>query len=388
MRSLLAFATVAVLARPAVPCSAFVVVGDGRVLFGNNEDYLDPETYLWFVPARPGRHGAMYLGFGNGFPQGGMNDAGLAFDGFATEPHPMTRQEGKESQRSDTLLSEVLETCGTVEEVVAFLGRVDLRPLLTNAMLFYADASGDAVIVEGDEFVRKTGDLQAVTNFYQSACADKRAACPRYAAALDVLEPRTETSVAVCEQALAAAAQRGRRVATLYSNVFDLKARTARLYLFHDYEHAVELRLDDELAKGAHKLELPGLFARNEAFERWVAYGKMSASERIASRKGPAPSRAALEALAGEYELEGSAGKTYRITLRVEDDGLIAASTIYRAVGGTTRFHATTATEFFTIAEDSDQTLPFRLGPDGRATGFTLEQGGLSYPAERVEAER
>jgi len=385
---LLAAAAVLVLARPAVPCSAFVVVGDGRVLFGNNEDYLDPDTFVWFVPARDGHHGAMYLGYGNRFPQGGMNDAGLAFDGFATEPRPMKEQDGKASHRADTLLAEVLETCASVEEVVAFLERIDLRPLLTSAMLFYADASGDAVIVEGDTFVRKSGDLQAVTNFYQSTCADKRAACPRYAAAMDVLEPRTETSVAVCEQALSAAAQRGRRVATVYSNVFDLRARTARLYLFHDYEHVVELSLDEELVKGEHELALPEFFPPNEAFERFAAYAGMTVRERIVARKGPQPTRAALEALAGEYDLEGSGDKTYRISLRVDGDGLVAESTIYRALGGKTRFHSTSTTEFFTLTEDTDQTLRFRLDADGRATGFVLEQGGLEYPAVRVETGR
>ena len=37
----------------------------------------------------------MYLGYDNGFPQGGMNDAGLAFDGFATGARPMSKQDGK-----------------------------------------------------------------------------------------------------------------------------------------------------------------------------------------------------------------------------------------------------------------------------------------------------
>ena len=43
---------------------------------------------------------------------------------------------------------------GTVEEAIAFLEDVDLRPLLSRAMLFFADASGDSVIIEGDKFLR------------------------------------------------------------------------------------------------------------------------------------------------------------------------------------------------------------------------------------------
>ena len=384
MKPLLAVLASALLAAPAIPCSAFVVVGDGRILFANNEDFFDPDTYVWFVPAKDGRHGAMYLGYGNGFPQGGMNDAGLAFDGFATEPNPMKAQDGKEAYHSNTsLLAEVMETCSTVDDVVAFFERIDLRPILTRAMLFYADANGDAVIVEGDVILRKSGDVQAVTNFYQSECEDPMAACPRYAAAMRVLEQRKRTSVELCEKALSAAAQRGDRVATLYSNVFDLKARTARLYLFHDYDNAVELDLAEELAKGERKLKLPELFPRNRGFERFYERSDQAISERIAARAGPRPSLATLKALEGEYDLALD-GKPVRVTLKRRLRQLEAESEIYAQLGGKLRFHAASKTEFFAITRSLEQTLRFRLGDDGRATGFTLEQGGVERRATRV----
>ena len=59
------------------------------MLAGNNEDYLDPDTRMWFVPGEDGRHGCMFFGYADGFPQGGMNDAGLFFDGLALEPEPI-----------------------------------------------------------------------------------------------------------------------------------------------------------------------------------------------------------------------------------------------------------------------------------------------------------
>ncbi len=68
MKAFLRLACIALLSGPALPCSAFLVVGAGVVLFGNNEDYWDPETRVWFVPATETRHGAMYLGYDNGFP--------------------------------------------------------------------------------------------------------------------------------------------------------------------------------------------------------------------------------------------------------------------------------------------------------------------------------
>ena len=269
MKPLRAALALSLLTAPTLPCTGFLLVGDGRVLFGNNEDYRDPETRVWFVPARDGRHGVMYLGFANGFPQGGMNDAGLAFDGFATAEHPLTGQEGKLAMWGNPIVR-AMETCATVDEVVALLEGIDLRPLLTRAMLFFADASGDSVIVEGDTFLRKQGPFQLVTNFYQSDFDDDLAQCPRFAAATEVLESRAPASVELCTRALSASAQRGQEVATLYSNVFDLEARTAHLYLFHDFEHAVVLDLAEELAKGARTLRLCELFPRSDAWEAYV----------------------------------------------------------------------------------------------------------------------
>ena len=384
MKPIAAFLAALLLAVPAFPCSAFLVVGAGLVLFGNNEDFWNPETRVWFVPATEERRGVMYLGFDNGFPQGGMNDAGLAFDGFATGETPMTGQEGKRAFAGNPI-SEAMETCTTVEEVVAFLGGIDLRPLLTRAMLFFADANGDAVIVEGDTFLRKDGDFQLVTNFYQSAHEDDLAQCPRYAAAYRVLEGRADTTVDACTAALSAAAQRGKRVATLYSNVFDLKARTTRLYLFHDFENAVVLDLDEELAKGARTLRLPDLFPTNAAFDRYVEYQEMSLEERIAERRGPALPAETLEAFAGEYELD-LRGTTYRLAIRREEDTLVATSDeLFPRADGELTLYSASPTEFFAVNLSGEVTVRFRSAASGEVTGFTLSASGVELEAVRVD---
>jgi hypothetical protein len=383
MRPLPALCATFLLAVPALPCSAFLVVGAGAVFFGNNEDFWNPETRVWFVPAEEGRHGVMYLGFDNGFPQGGLNDAGLAFDGFATGPRPMQEQEGKPTFEGNPI-SEVMETCATVEEAIAFLEGIDLRPLLTPAMLFFADASGDSVIVEGDEFVRKQDDFQVVTNFYQSAQDDDLAQCPRYAAAVRVLRARKDTSLDVCTRALSAAAQRGRRVATLYSNVFDLKTRTVRLYLFHDFEHPVVLDLDQELAKGKRTLKLPELFPANAAFEKYTAYQNQTLEQRVAARRGPELPTETLEACAGEYDLE-LRGETHRVTIRREKEHLVAASEdLFKGSDGALELHSATSSEFFAISLQGEVTIRFGYDDGGAVTGFTIAASGLELEAKRV----
>ena len=55
-------------------------------------------------------------------------------------------------------------------------------------MLMFSDKSGDSVIIEGDEFVRKEGSFQVVTNFYQSRQENDRAMCPRFDSAVGMLE--------------------------------------------------------------------------------------------------------------------------------------------------------------------------------------------------------
>jgi hypothetical protein len=385
MKLLGALLAVSLTCASALPCTGFLVVGNGRVLFGNNEDYWNPETRVWFVPEEGERHGVMYLGFDNGFPQGGMNAAGLAFDGFATSPKPMTRQKGKRSFRGNPI-SEAMETCATVEEVVAFLGEVDLSKQLTGAMLFFGDASGDSVIIEGDEFIRKEGEFQAITNFYQSEQDDDLAQCPRYAAAVRILEGREETSLEVCERALSASAQRGRKVASLYSNVFDLKSRTAHIYLLYDFEHAVVLDLAEELEKGARTLRLPDLFPPNAAFEEYAAYLEMSLEERIAARRGPALSAEELEPFEGDYVVQVE-GRDFEITFRRKRDTLVATSPMFKQAGGKVVFHSTAADEFFMLNEIGELGAKFHRDQGAAVTGFTLQLGGSNSEAIRFIAK-
>ena len=64
---------------PALGCSIFMASLDGQVLFGNNIDDGNPNTYYEIVPpSEPHDYGFVTLGFNQ--PQGGLNTAGLAFD--------------------------------------------------------------------------------------------------------------------------------------------------------------------------------------------------------------------------------------------------------------------------------------------------------------------
>jgi len=59
-------------------CTIFAASYGNTVLYGNNEDYSNYNTYYWAKPSTEGKYGGVYLGFDNFFPQGGINEKGLA----------------------------------------------------------------------------------------------------------------------------------------------------------------------------------------------------------------------------------------------------------------------------------------------------------------------
>ena len=64
-------------------CTIFMGTTGDLTLVGNNEDWSDTETKVWFLVAEEGKYGRVYFGFNNGWAQGGMNDQGLFFDWVA-----------------------------------------------------------------------------------------------------------------------------------------------------------------------------------------------------------------------------------------------------------------------------------------------------------------
>src|SRR4051812_28109901 len=70
-------------ARLTQGCTIFVLTDSKRALFCNNEDWSNPKSRIWFVPATSRRHGCVYLGFDDSWAQGGLNTEGLAFDWVA-----------------------------------------------------------------------------------------------------------------------------------------------------------------------------------------------------------------------------------------------------------------------------------------------------------------
>jgi penicillin V acylase-like amidase (Ntn superfamily) len=261
-------------APPVSACTAFCAANDHTVLVGNNEDYFNPNTRLWFVPGNGKTAGRVYVGFDNMFPQGGMNERGLWFDGFATAPIDPVRSAGKPPLPPNSV-DRVMAECGTVEEVVREFDRYNLRDL-RQAVLMFADAAGNSAVIEPDAVLWKKGRYQVQTNFHQSLPKPEYS-CDRFGVATAMLEKAgPNISVELFRRVLAATHAEG-KASTVYSNIYDLKRRIMYLYHFHNFENVVVIDLRKELEKGRRTLELPSLFPRTvaaEVFQRNYAKGQ------------------------------------------------------------------------------------------------------------------
>jgi len=244
-------------------CTMFTATKHGKTLIGNNEDWVDPNTKMWVEPAAEGKYGVLYFGFGNMFPQGGMNDQGLVFDGFATPYLAIRNGEGKRSFE-DNLINKVMQECATIEEIVRLCEPYSMEGL-ENAQLMFADRHGDAIIVEGDVFHRKRGDFQVVTNFYLSLLEEgDEIPCRRYKLATEMLS-KGDVSVDTFRSILAAVHAEGEWGGTQYSNIYDPGEGLIYLYHFHNFQAEVVINLAEELAKGEHVVDLPSLFPDSHA---------------------------------------------------------------------------------------------------------------------------
>ena len=164
-------------------CTIFYVVEDHKIFAGNNEDWKDPYTKMWFYPPGDNKHGWVKFGFGSGFPQGGMNDQGLFWDGTAGPYLAMPlSEEGKENY-SGPLMQKVIEECANIEEVKKIFTQYYCEDQY-KAQYLIGDSLGNSIIVEGDNIISIQDNHQVLTNFYQSNPGLGAYPCWRYETAI------------------------------------------------------------------------------------------------------------------------------------------------------------------------------------------------------------
>ncbi len=228
---------------PVDACTIFVLTDTNQALFCNNEDWSNPKTRTWFLPAGDGYYGAVYVGFDNGWAQGGLNTEGLAYDwvaGYQEKWEPdshLPKIRGNPSQR-------MLESCATVAEAIAF-ERSHPEPSFSYAKILVADRTGASVIIGA-----KDGKLEVENENH----------CRGFGYGERMLDPASATgpkpTVTNGFRILRDCRQKG-QYATKYSNIYDLKTGDIFLYPFPNRDDEVKFNLAVELKKGGHYYDMP-----------------------------------------------------------------------------------------------------------------------------------
>ncbi len=273
-RVLLTLVVVLAMGSLSSGCTFFKVTLNGYTMVGNNEDAWSIDPRIWFENGKTGEYGAVYLGQNNSTPQGGMNEAGLMFDGLKSPPKSFSRTEDQPSIHFEELVRRVLRSCATVREAQVLIRNFDCSQL-NGAYAIFVDRSGEYLVVEADTLFTGNEATYAVTNFCVSTCTDfDSVPSERYQRGRALLAAGADTSLAFCTSIVKSmhACRKKLGEGTLYSNILDPQRGLVHLYFYHHYTTLRTFDLKDELAKGDHNVDMTTLFPPNAEFARLVAY--------------------------------------------------------------------------------------------------------------------
>ena len=297
---------------PSQSCT-IIYASDGKIaLAGTNEDWNRPIGNIWFLPAEKGKFGRVYFGWrfnGVRYPQGGMNDKGLFFDGATAESVVVPRDPSKIPYEGNLILK-AMEECSTVEEALKLYDRYDVSGSWGGHYLI-GDGFGNSAIIEPQTIIRKKGEYQIATNFFQSKTKPENITDPRYRIAQELFERSESISVDLFRRILSAVHYEeysGSMTTTIYSYICDLKKGDIYIYDFHNFEDVVKINLREELKKGERFHSIVSLFSYETfASKRYKAERAVGLLYEIAVRRGAEGDEGAIalynEMKTGDYKI-------------------------------------------------------------------------------------
>lgn len=246
-----------------ISCSVFKITKNGKTIVGNNEDYFNPSTKIWFEPkSDTHKYGVAYVGFDNDFGQGALNTEGLVFDGFAMQYLAVNDTAGKLNIHFTEYLPYIMRNFSKVREVKEYFKTINLHHL-TNSMFLFVDKSGEYLIVEGDSLIIGNDPVFTLSNFYPSQTKSQdEVDISFYQKGKKYIENNTlNADFKSCSNVMKNLQQE----TTQYSSIYDLSAGIIKIYHFHNYEASVDFKLNEELEKGHHSFIIPELFSKESA---------------------------------------------------------------------------------------------------------------------------
>ncbi len=170
-----------ILVTKTFACSVvyYVDESNGKIYVANNEDYwYDTKAYIRIIPRTKNQIARLWYGWDN-FAQGGINEAGLFFDGAVTPDQEIPPGYGKPK---GNLGDEILANCKTVHQALDYLEKEKIA--LTNAHIIFGDNTGNAAVVEWMDGERKiitiSNNRLIMTNFLLSDPLKGNYPCYRY----------------------------------------------------------------------------------------------------------------------------------------------------------------------------------------------------------------
>jgi predicted choloylglycine hydrolase len=271
-------------------CTIFSISKGSSVFFGNNEDWKDPNIFLWTKQPTDSTYGVIYLGYQDLFPQGGINEKGLAFDANSLPGIKLKEHRELLKPYQAIVNTYIMQKCATVEEAIRMAKSYDWSQSFGGVLrgqFMLADSTGDAVVISADQngeiaFTRKpNGDGYFVsTNFNRAYPENKFGSgqCERYSTATKMLESAFEQekiSVEILTDVLNEVHEEGRNLNTLYSNIFDLKKGKIYLYYWHQFDEVFEINVANWISLKTEPTPIENLFKKetvdkaNTEFKRY-----------------------------------------------------------------------------------------------------------------------
>ncbi len=223
-----------------------------QTLVGYNEDGLDKDAKVWFLPAKKNKFGRMFFGYINADPVGGINDHGLSYHRVIFYQGKTLPPSAQKPTFAGNIFEYIIEKCSTVEQALKIIQKYNIYNLGYFRIMF-VDKNGDSVTITGDEsgnklnIIRQNATHQVLgneENILESTLAKDYSNIP-----------------ISCFRAMLKATH---QVETVQSGIYNLKNRIIYLYYLGNFNTPVKFNLDVELKKGEHIYDLCSLFPQHQ----------------------------------------------------------------------------------------------------------------------------
>ncbi|MEZ5016430.1 MAG: carcinine hydrolase/isopenicillin-N N-acyltransferase family protein [Flavipsychrobacter sp.] len=243
-------------------CSVFYYIdkATGKIYVANNEDYFfDVNAYIQIEPATKDKLANLWYGWDK-FAQGGINEAGLFFDGAVTPEQSVPK--GHKNKKGN-LGRDLLATCHNVTEALHLLEERNI--ILNNAHMMLGDSTGNAVVVEWLDGVKTITTIKdnrlVMTNFLLADTTQGNYPCYRYNSIIDKMnaaEGKDSLSFLEVSNFLSGAAQppnsvEGKTGGTLYSTFINISDMKLVLVYQLDNKKVTKLDLKKTFAQGKRR---------------------------------------------------------------------------------------------------------------------------------------